>query len=134
MIIVGKEKKLSHSRLTPKSESRTIWAYRSVSIWFVHRIVRWLKTVHLILNATVKFFLCYRSEIEKETTRNNPPLSRIERSKTRKWNKKIRDPGIVRCQRNILRKNQNHYFLGKSFFKNQLWKLIKINFWWWQTI
>ena len=34
--------------------------------------------------------------------------------------KKIRDPGIVRCQRNILRKNQDHYFLGKNQFdKNQ---------------
>ena len=68
----------------------------------------------------VKFFLCYRSEIEKETTRNNLPFQNreIKNEKMKQNQKKNRDPGIVRCQRNFFFKNEvkneDDIFLAKK--------------------
>ena len=70
----------------------------------------------------VKLPSFYVIDLKKETTRNNLPFQNREiKNEKMKQNQKNRDPGIVRCQRNIFLKRSKikmNIFL-KLYCENQ---------------
>jgi len=76
----------------------------------------------------VKFFLCYRSEIEKETTRNNLPFQNreIKNEKMKQNQKKIEIRELFVARETFFSKMRSKMkmiiFLSEKM--NELWKSI----------